>query len=158
METGRREFLQKMSGVAALAASPSVLGQAEAMSTPQSLQVPGKQASLNTESLRAQFPMLAERVNGNPLVYLDSAATTQRPRAVIDGLTNFYLHENANPSPTLHTLARRCAALYQKAREKVAKFVNARGPEEIVWTRGTTEAINLVAASWGALTSVPETK
>jgi cysteine desulfurase/selenocysteine lyase len=149
MQTGRREFLQKMSGVAALAASPSVLGQAEAMSTPQSLRVAGKQASLNTESLRAQFPVLAGRVNGNPLVYLDSAATTQRPRAVIDGLTNFYLHENANPSPTLHTLARRCAASYQKARERVAKFVNARGPEEIVWTRGTTEAINLVAASWG---------
>jgi cysteine desulfurase/selenocysteine lyase len=100
-------------------------------------------------SLRAQFPVLAERVNGKPLVYLDSAATTQRPRAVVDRLSNFYLHDNANPSPSLHTLARRCAVLYQKARETVARFVNARGPEEIVWTRGTTEAINLAAASWG---------
>jgi len=83
------------------------------------------------------------------LIYLDSAATTQRPRAVIDALTNFYLHDNANPAKSLHTLARRAATLYEKARETVAKFVHARGPDEIVWTRGTTEAINLVASSWG---------
>jgi cysteine desulfurase/selenocysteine lyase len=82
-------------------------------------------------------------------VYLDSAATTERPRAVIDALTHYYLHENANPSKSLHTLARQSATLYEKARGTIARFLNARGPEEIVWTRGTTEAINLVASSWG---------
>jgi len=99
--------------------------------------------------LRDQFPVLKERVNGHTLVYLDSAATTQRPRAVIDALSNFYLHDNANPAKNLHTLARRSTSLYEKARETVAKFVHARGPEEIIWTRGTTEALNLVASSWG---------
>jgi len=100
-------------------------------------------------ALRDQFPVLSEQVNGHRLVYLDSAATTQRPRAVIDALAKFYLHDNANPAKSLHTLARRSATLYEKARETVAKFVHARGPDEIVWTRGTTEAINLVASSWG---------
>jgi cysteine desulfurase/selenocysteine lyase len=99
--------------------------------------------------LRAQFPLLREKVNGHPLVYLDSAATTQRPRPVIDALANFYLHDNANPSKSLHTLAGRAALLYENARATVARFLNARGPEEIVWTRGTTEGINLVASSWG---------
>jgi cysteine desulfurase/selenocysteine lyase len=150
METCRREFLQKISAVAALGASSSILARVQTMAGPQTPPTAGKPASQDTESLRARFPALAQRVNGKPLVYLDSAATTQRPRAVIDGLSDFYLRENANPSPSLHTLARRCAALYQKARETVAKFVNARGPDEIVWTRGTTEAINLVAASWGS--------
>jgi cysteine desulfurase/selenocysteine lyase len=82
-------------------------------------------------------------------VYLDSAATTQRPKAVLEALTNFYLHDNANPAKTLHSLARRSASVYEDARATVAGFVNARGQEEIVFTRGTTEAINLVAFSWG---------
>ena len=149
METCRREFLQRISAVAALSASPSILGRVEAVASLRTPSTAGKQASQDMEWLRAQFPALAQRVNGNPLVYLDSAATTQRPRVVIDGLSHFYVHENANPSSSLHTLARRCATLYQKARETVARFVNARGSDEIVWTRGTTEAINLVAASWG---------
>jgi cysteine desulfurase/selenocysteine lyase len=84
-------------------------------------------------------------------VYLDSAATTQRPRAVLDALAIFYLHENANPAKSLHWLARRSAALYDEARVSVARFVNARGADEIVFTRGTTEAINLVASSWGGV-------
>jgi cysteine desulfurase/selenocysteine lyase len=151
METCRREFLQKISAVAALGASPSILGsRVETMAGPQIPSTAGKSASQDMESLRARFPALSQRVNGEPLVYLDSAATTQRPRAVIDSLSDFYLRGNANPSASLHALARRCAALYQKARETVAKFVNARGPDEIVWTRGTTEAINLVAGSWGS--------
>jgi cysteine desulfurase/selenocysteine lyase len=99
--------------------------------------------------IRAEFPLLGESVNGRPLTYLDSAATTQRPKAVLDALSNFYLHDNANPAKSLHGLARRVARLYDEARSTVAHFVNARGPEEIVFTRGTTEAINLVAASWG---------
>jgi len=89
-------------------------------------------------------------VNGQPLAYLDSAATTQRPRVVLDALTNFYLHDNANPAKALHQLARRAAGFYEEARASVAGFLNARGPEEIVFTRGTTEAINLVASSWGS--------
>ena len=88
-------------------------------------------------------------MNGHPLVYLDSAATTQRPRAVLDALDTFYLHENANPSMSLHALARHSASLYDEARATVARFLNARGSDEIVFTRGTTEAINLVASSWG---------
>jgi cysteine desulfurase/selenocysteine lyase len=95
------------------------------------------------------IPVLGERVNGHPLIYLDSAATTQRLRAVLDALTNFYLHDDANPAKSFHTLARRSATLNEKAKETVARFVHARGPQEIVWTRGTTEAINPVASSWG---------
>jgi len=88
-------------------------------------------------------------MNKQPLVYLDSAATTQRPRAVLDAVNKFYLHENANPSMSLHALAHHSAALYDGARATVARFLNARGPDEIVFTRGTTEAINVVASSWG---------
>jgi cysteine desulfurase/selenocysteine lyase len=115
----------------------------------------GNRALGQLESLRAQFPALGERVNDHPLVYLDSAATTQRPRAVTDALTHYYLRENANPSKSLHTLARQSATLYENARGTVAKFLNARGPDEIVWTRGTTEAINLVASSWGSVNLHP---
>jgi len=147
MNTNRREFLQKMSGVAVFAASRSVRGRTNALN--ETTSPDGKEAARDLESLRAQFPLLGEPVNGHALIYLDNAATTQRPRAVMDSLRNFYLHDNANPANSLHTLARRSAAAYEKARETVARFVHARGPEEIVWTRGTTEAINLVAASWG---------
>jgi selenocysteine lyase/cysteine desulfurase len=114
------------------------------------LRAPGaKQSEL--EVLRGHFPTLRERVNDHRLVYLDSAATTHRPTAVLDALTDFYLHDNANPSKSLHTLARRSATLYDKARGAVAKALNAPKIEEIVWTRGTTEAINLVASSWGSV-------
>jgi cysteine desulfurase / selenocysteine lyase len=149
MEMDRRNFLRKMSSLGALAGPVSVLSRnARAVASLHSASV-GTQATSYLESLRAQFPVLGERVNGHRLVYLDSAATTQRPRAVIDALGNFYLHDNSNPGKSLHTLARRSSALYEKARGTVARFLNARGPEEIVWTRGTTEAINLVASSWG---------
>jgi len=148
LETYRREFLQKFSSIGALAASARIFRGGGSTFVQNSRPV-GNPALEKLESLRAQFPALAERVNGHPLVYLDSAATTQRPRAVIDALTHYYLQENANPSKSLHTLARQSATHYEKARGIVAKFLNARGPEEIVWTRGTTEAINLVASSWG---------
>lgn len=97
----------------------------------------------------ADFASLAETVNGRPLVYLDSAATTLRPSAVIDAIGEFYRRDNANPSPSMHALARRAAERYADARTAVARFINA-APDEIVWVRGTTEAINLAAASWGA--------
>lgn len=149
METDRREFLQKISGAAFVAAAPSILGRDGNGRIQETSPASGKEKALDLKALRAQFPLLGESVNGHPLVYLDSAATTQRPRAVLDALTNFYVHDNANPAKSLHTLAGRAAKVYEKAKETVATFVHARGLEEIVWTRGTTEAINLVASSWG---------
>jgi len=97
---------------------------------------------------RSDFPALDQRVNGKPLAYLDSAATTLRPTPVIDAIAGYYRTANANPSPDLHTLARRSAEAYAAARVAVAHFINA-DPREIVWTRGTTEGINLIASSWG---------
>ena len=149
MKAHRREFLRKISSVAVLAASGSVLKQDAEAALIHNSHLTGMYRDSELGALRDQFPVLSEQVNGHRLVYLDSAATTQRPRAVIDALAKFYLHDNANPAKSLHTLARRSATLYEKARETVAKFVHARGPDEIVWTRGTTEAINLVASSWG---------
>ena len=150
MGTDRRDFLRRMSSAAAFAATTSVLERNRRVALSQSSQSGGSPAAPGLETLRAQFPLLGEKVNGHPLVYLDSAATTQRPRSVIDAIANFYQHDNANPSKSLHTLAGRSATIYEKARVTVAKFLNARGPEEIVWTRGTTEALNLVASAWGS--------
>jgi SufS family cysteine desulfurase len=104
---------------------------------------------------RDHFPALAQEVNGHPLVYLDSAATTQRPNAVIDAIAEFYRRDNANPSGMLHTLARRSNDRYEGARRVVAEFINARDPDEVIFTRGTTEAINLVAAAWGTANLKP---
>jgi cysteine desulfurase/selenocysteine lyase len=98
---------------------------------------------------RAHFPILEQRVRSRRLIYLDTAATAQRPRAVADAITHFTLVDNANPGRQLHALARRANQRYEEARATVARFLGARDPLEIVWTRGTTEAINLVAASWG---------
>jgi cysteine desulfurase / selenocysteine lyase len=146
MEKQRRNFLRTISTAAALPALVSLLNvNVEA----QSKEGPANLGSAASRDLRAQFPLLKDRMNGRPLVYLDSAATTQRPRPVLDALSDFYLHDNANPSKSLHALAQRSAAVYDSARATVARFVNARRPDEIVWTRGTTEAINLVATSWG---------
>ena len=103
----------------------------------------------SVEDWRAEFPALAQQINGKPLVYLDTAATSQRPRAVIDAIARFYETDNGNPSPTLHTLARRANDRYESARAAVGRFVGAADPLEIVFTRGTTEAINLVAFAWG---------
>ena len=148
MDACRRGFLQKATGCVALAAS--ALRRAHVSRLVQNSD-PARNTTLGPlESLRAQFPGLEKRINGYPLVYLDSAATTQRHRAVIDALTHYYVQENANPSKSLHTLARRSATLYDQARDTVARFLNAHAAEEIVWTRGTTEAINLVASSWGS--------
>src|SRR5215472_1077615 len=145
METRRRDFLCSISAAAALPTlRASLRGQ-----TISAEKLADNSVTAKLRDVRNQFPLLMENVDGRPLVYLDSAATTQRPREVLDSLTNFYLRDNANPSKSLHALARRSSTLYDTARATVARFLNARGPEEIVWTRGTTEAINLVAASWG---------
>jgi cysteine desulfurase/selenocysteine lyase len=98
---------------------------------------------------RADFPILSERVNGRPLIWLDNGATTQKPRVVIDRLSYFYQHENSNIHRAAHTLAARATDAYEGARETVRRFVNARSVDEIVFVRGTTEAINLVSQSWG---------
>ena len=146
----RRNFLRQMGAAAAAAEwrwAPSRDGLGMLAGRPGQTAT-GEHAELAT--VRAQFPALQERMNGHPLVYLDSAATAQRPRAVIDALTDFYLHGNANPSKSLHTLAQGSADRYEKARITVARALNAVSPQEIVWTRGTTEAINLIASSWGS--------
>ena len=101
-----------------------------------------------TARWRADFPALTQQINGKPLAYLDSAATTLRPATVIDAIADYYRTANANPSGTLHTLARRSAERYAAARAEVARFINA-DPREIIWVRGTTEGINLFASSWG---------
>ena len=95
------------------------------------------------------FPILNERVRGRRLVWLDNAATTQKPQAVIDRLSYFYEHENSNVHRAAHALAARATDAYEAARDKVRRFLNAPSAKEIVWARGTTEAINLVAQSWG---------
>lgn len=148
-ETHRREFLLKISRAAALAASTPILNTNARAASRHVWPSAGTESDRSLRNLRAQFPLLKEPVHGRPLVYLDSAATTQRPRTVLAAMADFYAHENANPARTLHSLARRSAAQYDRAREAVARFINAAGPEEVVFTRGTTEAINLVARSWG---------
>ncbi len=109
----------------------------------------GAGAPLDLEAIRAQFPALHQDVHGRPLVYLDSAATAQRPRAVLEAIVDFYETDNANVHRGLHELARRATDRYESARASVAAFLGAADPAEIVFVRGTSEAINLVAASWG---------
>jgi cysteine desulfurase/selenocysteine lyase len=104
---------------------------------------------MNAELIREQFPILHQQVNGHPLVYLDSAASSQKPKAVIDTLMHYYEWDNANVHRGVHTLGSRATEGYENARIKVAKFIGAKHAEEIIFTRGTTTAINLVASSYG---------
>ncbi len=105
--------------------------------------------SFDAKALKRDFPILRERVNGRPLVWLDNAATTQKPQSVIDRLTYFYEHENSNVHRAAHELAARATDAYESAREKVRRFLNASSTREIIFVRGATEGINLVAQSWG---------
>jgi cysteine desulfurase/selenocysteine lyase len=100
-------------------------------------------------SIKRDFPILAERVHGRPLIWLDNAATTQKPRAVIDRISYYYEHENSNVHRAAHALAARATDAYEAARDKVRRFLKAPSAQEIVFARGATEAINLVAQSWG---------
>jgi cysteine desulfurase/selenocysteine lyase len=102
------------------------------------------------KNVRADFPILHQQVNGKPLVYLDNAATAQKPRAVIDALVRYYERDNSNVHRGLHALSMRATDAYEGARTRVAKFINAADPAEIIFTRGTTESINIVARSFGA--------
>ncbi|HTB97070.1 MAG TPA: family 2A encapsulin nanocompartment cargo protein cysteine desulfurase, partial [Terracidiphilus sp.] len=108
--------------------------------------------SFDAEALKRDFPILRERVNGRPLVWLDNAATTQKPQSVIDRLKYFYEHENSNVHRAAHELAARATDAYESAREKVRRFLNASSTREIVFVRGATEGINLIAQSWGRQT------
>ena len=129
----RRTWLRVAGAAVAAAASPAALVRSQPRSPAQ---------------WRGDFPALGQLINGKALAYLDSAATTLRPSAVIDAVAEYYRTANANPSAALHTLARRSAERYAEARAEVARFINA-DPREIIWTRGTTEGINLFAAAWG---------
>lgn len=111
------------------------------------LKLPRQQ--FDVASIRRDFPILQERVNGHPLIWLDNAATTQKPQSVIDRISYFYEHENSNIHRAAHELAARATDAYEDARTKVAHFINASSSKEIVFVRGATEAINLVAQSWG---------
>lgn len=113
---------------------------------------------LEVEKIRADFPILHQQVNGHPLVYLDNAATTQKPQSVIDALVYYYCHDNSNVHRGAHTLSDRATARFEAARKSVANFINAAHTQQIIWTRGTTESINLVAASWGAQNLQPGDK
>jgi len=106
--------------------------------------------TINWQKIREDFPALHQTVNGHPLVYLDNAATSQKPRAVIDALVHYYERDNANVHRGIHELSNRATAAFEAARERAARFINARHAEEIIFTRGTTEGINLVANSWGS--------
>ncbi len=108
-----------------------------------------KSRGFDVHAVRRDFPILNERVNGHQLVWLDNAATTQKPQVVIDRLSTFYQHENSNIHRAAHTLAARATDAYEQARDTVARFIHAPSSENIVFVRGTTEAINLVAQSWG---------
>jgi cysteine desulfurase/selenocysteine lyase len=133
------------------AANPSPVASA-----PATVQAPGSLPDLNlsagffdVHTIRRDFPILRERVNGRPLIWLDNAATTQKPQSVIDRISYFYEHENSNIHRAAHELAARATDAYEGARDKVRRFVNASSSKEIVFVRGATEAINLVAQSWG---------
>ncbi|KAA9001332.1 cysteine desulfurase [Affinibrenneria salicis] len=104
--------------------------------------------SVPLEQIRADFPILSERVDGNPLVWLDNAATTQRPKQVIERIGYYYEHENSNIHRAAHTLAARSTDAYEAARDKVARFIGAPGPDNIIFVRGTTEGLNLIAHSY----------
>lgn len=104
---------------------------------------------LNIDNIRSQFPILSEMIYGKPLVYLDNAATTQKPQCVIDTITDVYQHKNANIHRGVHHLSNVCTDLFEQARRTVAKHINAQSDSEVIFTRGTTEAINLLAFSFG---------
>ena len=111
-------------------------------------------AELNFSSIipgpiQEDFPILAQEINDHPLVYFDNAATTQKPRAVIEAIQKYYEHDNANVHRGIHELSNRATTAYEEARERVARFINAPGREDIIFTRGTTESLNLIAATLG---------
>ena len=106
-------------------------------------------SAVDWNAIREDFPILREQAHGHPLIYFDSAATSQKPKSVLDALRNYYEHENANVHRGLHELSSRATLAYEKSRQRVASYLGAATADEIVFTRGTTESINLVAQAWG---------
>ena len=106
-------------------------------------------SSLNSKLVREEFPLLHQKVNGHPLVYLDNAATTQKPKRVIQSLTDYYAGYNSNIHRGVHTLAEKATHAFEQTRETARDFIHAEHVEEIIFVRGVTEAINLVASSYG---------
>src|SRR5512136_1244047 len=119
------------------------------MITNAAVQPKRRRKTTDWSALRGEFPILDQQVHGQPLIYFDNAATTQKPRAVIDALRHYYEHDNANVHRGIHELSNRATAGFEAGRERAAKFLNARSTDEIIFTRGTTEGINLVANTWG---------
>ena len=105
------------------------------------------QKGLDIDAIRQQFPILNREVKGRPLVYFDNAATSQKPRSVIDALVNYYTHYNANVHRGIHTLAEEATLAMEKSRDAAQEFINAASREQIIFTKGTTEGINLVAGT-----------
>ena len=105
--------------------------------------------SVDVAKIRKQFSVLNQQVNGHNLVYLDNAATTQKPQRVIDALVHYYTHDNANIHRGIHTLAERATKAFEATREAARAFINAASTEEIIFTKGVTDGINLVAFSFG---------
>jgi cysteine desulfurase / selenocysteine lyase len=117
--------------------------------------LPDEHEVFDVNAVRADFPILQETVNGKPLIWFDNAATTQKPQVVIDRLSHFYAHENSNIHRAAHELAARATDAYEEARDTVRRFIGAAKAEEIIFVRGTTEAINLVAYAWGGKHLLP---
>lgn len=111
--------------------------------------------AFDVQKVRSDFPILNQLINGHPLVYLDNAATTQKPQAVIDAMVHYYTHDNSNVHRGAHTLSDRATSKFESARKTVADFINAESTAQIIWTRGASESINLVAASWGSANLQP---
>src|SRR5690554_3064210 len=105
--------------------------------------------AFDAEQIRKDFPILHQQVHGKPLVYLDNAATTQKPEAVIQAIVDYYRHDNSNVHRGAHALAERPTEKFEQARLEVGQLIKGAEPRGIIWTRGTSESINLVAASWG---------
>ena len=105
-------------------------------------------ASPDWDAIRQDFPILDQEVHGRPLIYFDSAASSQKPRQVVEALRHYYEHDHANVHRGLHALSTRATEAYECARVKVARYLGAASEEEIIFTRGTTEGINLVAQAW----------
>ena len=139
-----------MSGEAGMQGSRSATASPAGTPTARAYPPPSIPAyPLDVDRIRQDFPILRQRIRGKPLVYLDNAATSQKPQAVIDAVTRFYAEENANIHRGVHYLSERATAAYDEVREKVARFINAPAAREVIFTRGTTDGINLVAQSYG---------
>ena len=110
---------------------------------------PERKNAVDWAAVRADFPILNQDVHGQPLIYFDNGATTQKPRAVVEALRHYYEHDNANVHRGIHELSNRATTAFEAARARAASFINARSGDEIIFTRGTTEGINLVASAWG---------